>query len=440
MVVGPRARGGGGPSLTGSSGSNRDDTLRAAQRLFTDIGYRAVTLDAVAEATGQSRAAIRERHASTAEIFRELAYEAGSDLVRHAGRLGPIEADPIGLDELRVWIAGLSSVVHRRSTTIRLWPIVDHADHGLRRAVTRFLRMFADTLKPRLAKTDTAGVDPGVMATAVLALVAWAQLTRASQMPAIGESSVDDHLAVLLGNTLLPDSARPTWQGPPLPAPRDEITPRRRSRQVLPEFPEPSSGFVGLRRSVDTPRGRVVVDRVLPAALDVIRRQGYSGTSVADVVAAAGVPRGSFTAYWADRRALLQTLAHRAALAVREPLENLPTSDTRRNDLHDWIDRWLDVLAEHGPVLHVWVHETGNDIELGGLTVHLRETTLAIMDGLSPTDLPDESLERRVARVVMWALLVELPYALCVQEDLMPRAEVASVLALFLERGIPDRP
>src|SRR5581483_10841551 len=282
--------------------------------------------------------------------------------------------------------------------------------------------------------TDTAGVDPAVMATAVLTLVAWAQLTRASQMPAIGESCVDDHLAVMLGNTLLPDSPRPTWQRPPLPAPRDEITPRRRSRQVLPEFPEPASGFVGLRRSVESPRGRVVVERVLPAAVDVIRRRGYSDTGVAEFVAAAGVPRGSFSAYWADRRALLQTLAHRAALAVREPLESLPTAGTPRSELHAWISRWLDVLAAHGPVLHVWVHETGNDIELGGLTVHLRETTLAIMDGLLPADLPPESLERRVARVVMWALLVELPYALCVQEDLMSRADVVAVLALFLER------
>jgi AcrR family transcriptional regulator len=440
MVIGPRGRSRGDLWLAGSSGRTRDDTLRAALQLFTDVGYQAATLEAIAKASGESLLSVRKRYGSKADIFRALAYETGADLVRHAGRLGPIDADPVGLDELRVWIAGLSSVVHRRSTTMRLWPIVDHCEHALHRPVVRFLETFADTLRPRLAKADTAGVDPGVMATAVLALISWAQLTRASQMPAIGEGSVDDHLAVMLGNTLLPDSSRPTWQRPPLAAPRDEITPRRRSRQGLPVFPEPSSGFVGLRRSVETLRGRVVVDRVLPAAVDVIRRQGYGGTGVADFVAAAGVPRGSFSAYWADRRALLQTLAHRAALAVREPLENLPTTDTRRSDLHAWITRWLDVLSEHGPVLHVWVHETGNDIELGGLTVHLRETTLAIVDGLLPADLPDESLERRVARVVMWALLVELPYALCVQNDLMPRTDVAAVLALFLERGIPDRP
>ena len=76
----------------------------------------------------------------------------------------------------------------------------------------------------------------------------------------------------------------------------------------------------------------------------------------------------------------------------------------------------------------------------GARPVHPRETTLAIVDGLLPADVPDESRERRVARIVMWALLVELPYALCVQSDLMPRADVAGVLALFLERGIPDRP
>lgn len=98
------------------------------------------------------------------------------------------------------------------------------------------------------------------------------------------------------------------------------------------------------------------------------------------------------------------------------------------------------MLVQHGPVLHLWVHESGNEIELGGLTVHLRQTALSIVDGLLPGGLPDESTERRVARVVMWALLVELPYALCIQAELLPRSDVLDVLALFLERAVPDRP
>jgi AcrR family transcriptional regulator len=363
-----------------------------------------------------------------------------AELVRHAGRLGPIGADAAGLEELRIWIAGLSSIVHRRSTTLRQWPVAVLGAPAPEEDAAKLLAQFGDALRPRLAGARTAGVDPGVLAAVILAFVVWTQLTRASQMPAIGESVVDDQLAVILGNTLLPDAATPTWQRPPLPAPPDEITPRRRVRQALPSPPESATGLVGLRRPAQTAKARDTVEKVLAAAVHVLRRQGYAGTTVADVVAVAGVSRGSFSAYWPDRRALFQTLAHRALLAVRQPLADLPTSETGRADLHSWIAGWLDVLAQHGPILHAWVHDAGNDIELGALTVHLRETTLAIVDGLLPSGPPAESLARRVARIVMWALLVELPYNLCVQLELLPRSDMVAALALFLERGIPDRP
>ena len=45
MVIGPRGRGDGDPWPTAVSRRISDDTLRAAQQLFTDLGYRAVTLD-----------------------------------------------------------------------------------------------------------------------------------------------------------------------------------------------------------------------------------------------------------------------------------------------------------------------------------------------------------------------------------------------------------
>ncbi|MBB6377500.1 AcrR family transcriptional regulator [Pseudonocardia eucalypti] len=417
-----------------------EDAVCAALTLFRRIGYRATTMEAIAAAAGVTSDVLRELYRSKEEILRDLAEECGADVVRHAGRLGTVEADRAGLDELRVWIAGLSSVVHRRSTAMRMWLMVDEAERELRQSVLRTLSSFAETLRPRFEKLDTGSVDPGVLAIAVLTLVAWAQLTRAAQMPGIDESVVDDHLAVLVGNTLLPDLPRPTWQPPPTPAPHDEITPRRRSRQGLPALPEPSTGLVGLRRAARTSRAEYVVDRTLTAAVDVIRRQGYGATSVGEIITVAGLPRASFSAFWPDRRALLQTLTHRAALALRGPLAQLPTADTGRQDLRAWISSWLDMLVQHGPVLHLWVHESGNEIELGGLTVHLRQTALSIVDGLLPGGLPDESTERRVARVVMWALLVELPYALCIQAELLPRSDVLDVLALFLERAVPDRP
>lgn len=210
MVSGSWRRGGGGSGSAMSRTPTPEDAVCAALTLFRRIGYRATTMEAIAAAAGVTSDVLRELYRSKEEILRDLAEECGADVVRHAGRLGTVEADRAGLDELRVWIAGLSSVVHRRSTAMRMWLMVDEAERELRQSVLRTLSSFAETLRPRFEKLDTGSVDPGVLAIAVLTLVAWAQLTRAAQMPGIDESVVDDHLAVLVGNTLLP-----TYPGPP---------------------------------------------------------------------------------------------------------------------------------------------------------------------------------------------------------------------------------
>jgi TetR/AcrR family transcriptional regulator, transcriptional repressor for nem operon len=82
------------------------------------------------------------------------------------------------------------------------------------------------------------------------------------------------------------------------------------------------------------PRAKQVThERIVAAAARAIKRSGYDGTSVADIMKEAGLTHGGFYAHFASREAMLAEAADRAcrghrsagagvaAVAVRVPLE-----------------------------------------------------------------------------------------------------------------------
>lgn len=56
-------------------------------------------------------------------------------------------------------------------------------------------------------------------------------------------------------------------------------------------------------------------DQILEAGMDVMKCQGYNGTSVKDIVDAAGVPKGSFYNYFDSKEAFAVTALERASAA-----------------------------------------------------------------------------------------------------------------------------
>ena len=75
-----------------------------------------------------------------------------------------------------------------------------------------------------------------------------------------------------------------------------------------------------MRRSAPKPK-EVTHERIVEAAARAIRRSGYNGTSVADIMKEAGLTHGGFYAHFASREALLAEAADRAgaeAIAASE--------------------------------------------------------------------------------------------------------------------------
>jgi len=84
-------------------------------------------------------------------------------------------------------------------------------------------------------------------------------------------------------------------------------------------------------------------DRVLDSAADLFARQGYDGTSVAQVIAQAGVAKGGFYHHFASKEALLfevyGDLISRQLAAMDEILaRELPPGDTLRALITDLVE------------------------------------------------------------------------------------------------------
>ena len=93
-------------------------------------------------------------------------------------------------------------------------------------------------------------------------------------------------------------------------------------------------------------------ERILQAATRAIRRSGYSGTGVADIMREAGLTHGGFYAHFDSREAMLAEAAARAGAETVNVLDGfaaaVPAKDSYRTLLKTYLSRAHVLQAETG--------------------------------------------------------------------------------------------
>lgn len=191
------------------------------------------------------------------------------------------------------------------------------------------------------------------------------------------------------------------------------------------------------RRRPGRPRGQdsaVVRDRAVDAAIDLIARQGYAATSMAQVADAAGISPSGLAHHFRSKAALLG-----AVLAHRDALDTVPLSEDEGRPWHAF-DALVDlarqnmqrrqlvllytsmvgeaVTAEHPA--HDWMR---NHYDCA-LDVLLRDLRNGQRSGHVRADAPAETIARSV---------VALMDGLQVQWLLEPEFDMAAALAAHVE-------
>jgi TetR/AcrR family transcriptional regulator, transcriptional repressor for nem operon len=82
-------------------------------------------------------------------------------------------------------------------------------------------------------------------------------------------------------------------------------------------------------------------DRIVDAASRAIRRSGYHGTGVADIMKAAGLTHGGFYAHFPSREAMLAEAADRAGCESVEQMARIAASAPPEHALQSMIQAYL---------------------------------------------------------------------------------------------------
>ncbi|HVV08233.1 TetR/AcrR family transcriptional regulator [Amycolatopsis sp.] len=402
------------------------EMIEAGHRLFTERGYHGTTTTAIAEATGRSDAAFYQYFDSKQALFLLLFENLGRDLVAHFDTLPPVTGSRAGLAALHRWLTGLGVVLNRHSASFLEWPTPDEDDQApAENPQEAYIARLGGTVRERLADADFAGLSSRTVSLVVTALTAYSHFVldvrnRGSRAEATAPVILDDVLSRVIHRSLFPAAY-------PARAPGRLGRPGAARTNTAPER------LPGLRRPV-TRRGHATVRKISKAAIAAFEARGLAGTSVNDIIAAAGVAHGTFYTYWADRAAIVTTLMHQAAEAVLAHLGSLLAVGSATG-LRGWLSGWLDVVAEHGPVLHVWATDIVDEPLLQPLGIEVDNRLRDVGNRLLADSSALGGLDENARATVLWTILAELPRSAWRRNPVLTRDEVLQAQILLLARG-----
>ena len=88
-------------------------------------------------------------------------------------------------------------------------------------------------------------------------------------------------------------------------------------------------------------RKEITHERIVEAAARAIRRSGYDGTGVADIMKEAGLTHGGFYAHFASREAMLAEAADRAGAEAVAASEHIAAAAPPQQALHALVGAYL---------------------------------------------------------------------------------------------------
>jgi TetR/AcrR family transcriptional regulator, transcriptional repressor for nem operon len=97
----------------------------------------------------------------------------------------------------------------------------------------------------------------------------------------------------------------------------------------------------GVTMSHAPTRKELTHERIVDAAATIIRRSGYDGTGVADIMKEAGLTHGGFYAHFDSRTQLLAEAADRAGAKSMERMRKVTDRAAPRDALQAFVDTYL---------------------------------------------------------------------------------------------------
>ncbi len=149
----------------------RERILAAGATVFADRGVHAARVDDIVKVAKTSHGTFYLYFANKEELFGALAQQVAGELEALAGALPAFEPGADGLAALTVWMREFTAIYVRTGAVIRAWTETEIMANDVGRLGTTVWGAFTGALVERIRATAPAGLDPGVAALALVAMI-----------------------------------------------------------------------------------------------------------------------------------------------------------------------------------------------------------------------------------------------------------------------------
>ncbi len=430
------------PTVGTRGAKTRQQIVEAALRSFTEKGFHTTAVEDIATLADTSRATLYQYFESKEAIFIELMHESGGALVRVTRRLGPLGPTADGYDNLHWWLGEWAWVFDRYSAIFIEWANVNSPNAPLRRKLEQFVDFHVEQFGKALLAAGFPPETSTASSILVLALVSRFNYIRHVYRPGLTETQMLDSLTTALQLHLFPGTPDSELAAGPRSADRPSAL-----RRDLPPMPDigplaslpprhsivAPTPFAGL-----SPQATRTVRHLMDGAARVFADNGYDATSIDQIVSEAGLARGTFYRYFADKLAIIIALSAEAA-AIMAPM--FVQFDMVAGDgaaLRHWLGRFLDAQHRYAGVLRAWTE--GFPIE-PALLAPAADVVDAIGQAIRATFGPRRPypLDRRAAGMLFAGLVEQFPNEGKGSHYELDREQVIETQALFVERVLLPR-
>ncbi|MCM3923860.1 TetR/AcrR family transcriptional regulator [Frankia sp. AiPs1] len=427
--------------VVGARGTRtRARIVTAALDLFESQGFHGTSVDEIATAAGVSRATLYQYFESKETIFVELLNECGGALMRVVRRIGPLGPTALGFDNLHWWLGEWAWVYDKYATMFVQWANVDSPRTSVRPMISGFLESYYDRIAERLVSSQVEGIDPIDAAMTLTTLVNRFNYFRHSGFgdgqPA---EKLVDNLAVVLQLILFPHTPASAFAqlGTEAAGSAHALRPMRRSPLAAvpsPPVPEVTERFASL-----SPRASATVRQILDAGIQCFAERGYHLSFVDDIVATAGLARGTFYKYFDEKLDLLLALsAEASAVSTRLGVEirGITLDPAGLGRLRGWLADFVAFHLRYVGVTRTWIESAPQDPRLDVVRRQVGHEMWADYAALLEQVERTYPLDLDVAGLVFFCLLERLPDTAVNMVPAKTPDEAAALLGTVIERGL----
>jgi AcrR family transcriptional regulator len=185
-------------------------------------------------------------------------------------------------------------------------------------------------------------------------------------------------------------------------------------------------------------RGRRTMRKLLDAGVETFAQRGFHAARVDDIVKLAQTSHGTFYLYFANKEELFRALAHEVAdqmIALADSLPPIDAGPDGRSELRAWLDRFVEVYEQYGPVIRAWTEAETDGSEFGRLgTDVLTEFARVLTGRIRRSSSPD--VNPQIAALAVVAMIERFNYYVLSRQVNVSRDEMLDTLARVTHAGL----